>query len=77
MTESERIAAIRNANKQWQLEHGISLSGGLMGYTKEDVQDEAKSLDALDHTDAVDFDNDENEVDMNTLSPDFRDAIHG
>ena len=77
MTESERIAAIRNANEQWKLQHGVSLSGGLMNYTKEDVQDEAKSLDALDHADAVDFDNDESEVDMKTLSPDFREAING
>lgn len=77
MTESERLNAIRKANDQWKAEHGVSLSAGLMDYTKEDVQEEAKSLDALDHADSVDFDNDENEVNMTTLSPTMREVSRG
>ncbi len=77
MTESERLNAIRKANDQWKAEHGVSLSAGLMDYTKEDVQEEAKSLDALDHDDSVDFDNDENEVNMTTLSPTMREVSRG
>ena len=77
MTESERLNAIRKANDQWKAEHGVPLSAGLMDYTKEDVQEEAKSLDALDHTDSVDFDNDENEVNMTTLSPTMREVSRG
>ena len=38
----------------------------------EDVDDEAQFLSALDHEKEVDFDHDENEVDMNSLSPTMR-----
>ena len=41
----------------------------LLPVTQEDVLDEAEHLDALDHEKQTDFDNDENEVDMNTISP--------
>ena len=40
--------------------------------TKRDVEDEAQFLSALDHEKEVDFDHDENEVDMDTLSPQMR-----
>ena len=40
--------------------------------TQEDVLDEASYLDALDHVKEVDFDHDENEVDMDMLSPAMR-----
>ena len=48
----------------------------LLPVTKEDVLDEAKHLDALDHVEKVDFDHDENEVDMDTLSPEMRKLYH-
>ena len=48
----------------------------LLPVTKEDVLDEAKHLDALDHVEKVDFDNDENEVDMDTLSPEMRELYY-
>ena len=44
----------------------------LLPATQEDVLDEAERLDALDHVREVDFDHDENEVDMNTISPTMR-----
>ena len=45
-----------------------------MYYTKEDVEDEAESLDALQREESPDFDNDENEVDMDAVSPEMREA---
>ena len=44
--------------------------------TQEDILDEAEHLDALDHIKEVDFDHDENEVDMNTLSPMMREMFN-
>ena len=43
--------------------------------SKEDVLDEAERLDALDHVEAVDFDQDENLVDMDAVSPAMRDMF--
>ena len=75
MTPEERIEIIRQAHKQALLEEGGFISE-LLPSTKEDVEDEVDHLDALDHEKAVDFDNDENEVDMNTLSPQMRELFN-
>jgi len=47
----------------------------LLPTTQEDVEDETQHLDALDHEQEIDFDQDENEVDMNTISPEMRGAF--
>jgi hypothetical protein len=78
MTKSEiNIAAIREANKQWQRKHGVSLSAGLMDYTKEDVEQEKENLEAFDHSDSEDLDQDESEVDMKIISPLMREVKNG
>ena len=47
----------------------------LLPATQEDVMDEAEHLDALDHEQEIDFDQDESEVDMNTISPLMREMF--
>ena len=44
----------------------------LLPTTTEDVEDESSHLDALGRVEAIDFDQDENEVDMTALSPEMR-----
>ena len=64
----DRIQLIREAHAKVLAEQGKEIEG-LLPTTQEDVLDEAEHLDALDHVKEVDFDHDENEVDMNTISP--------
>ena len=71
MTQSERIEIIRQAHEKVLLEKGGFISQ-LLPSTKEDVQDEVEHLDAVDHVKPVDFDADENEVDMDSISPTMR-----
>ena len=71
----DRIQLIREAHAQ-VLAEKLAKEGAvideLLPATQEDVLDEAERLDSLDHVKAVDFDHDENEVDMDTLSPAMR-----
>lgn len=53
-------------------EVGFAHVDELLPTTQEDVDDEAQFLSALDHEKEIDFDDDENEVDMNSLSPSMR-----
>ena len=46
---------------------------GLLDATKNDVMDEVSQLDSIEED--VDFDQDENEVDMTLLSPAMREAV--
>ena len=71
MTQSERIELIRQAH-QAVLEKEGAFIDELLPPTKEDVEDEAEHLDALDHEKEVDFDSDENEVDMTAVSVEMR-----
>ena len=71
---AQRIEAIRQAHKAVLAREGVSLEAGLMDYTKEDVEDETGNLDALAHEQAVDFDADESEVDMESVSPEMQKA---
>ena len=74
-----RIQLIREAHaksKAIALAEQGAVIDELLPVTKEDVLDEAKHLDALDHVEKVDFDNDENEVDMDTLSPEMRELYY-
>jgi len=64
----DRIQMIREAHAKVLAEKGQEITE-LLPVTQEDVLDEAEHLDALDHEKRTDFDNDENEVDMNTISP--------
>ena len=70
-----RIQLIREAHAK-VLAEKLAEEGGaideLLPTTQEDVLDEAIHLDALDHVKEVDFDHDENEVDMDMLSPAMR-----
>ena len=71
----DRIQLIREAHAK-VLAEKLAKEGAvineLLPVTQEDVLDEAIHLDALDHVKEVDFDSDENEVDMNTMSPQMR-----
>ena len=67
----DRIQLIREAHAKVLAEQGQEIDG-LLPVTQEDVLDEAIHLDALDHVKEVDFDHDENEVDMDMLSPAMR-----
>jgi|TARA_Y100000310_G_scaffold229060_1_gene231420 hypothetical protein len=71
----DRIALIRKAHAKVLAEQGKEIEG-LLPTTQEDVLDEVERLDALDHAKEVDFDHDENEVDMNTLSPMMREMFN-
>ena len=76
MTQSERIELIRQAHQAVLAQEGAFIEE-LLPPTKEDVRDEAEHLDALDHEREVDFDQDENEVDMNLISPAMRATLEG
>ena len=67
----DRIQIIREAHAKVLAEKGQEITE-LLPTTQEDVLDEAEHLDSLDHVKAVDFDHDENEVNMDTLSPAMR-----
>ena len=67
----DRIQLIREAHAKIVAERGKEIEE-LLPVTKEDVEDEIQHLDALDHVRNVDFDSDENEVNMNTISPQMR-----
>jgi hypothetical protein len=71
----DRIQIIREAHAKVLAEKGQEIDG-LLPVTQEDVLDEVERLDALDHAKEVDFDHDENEVDMNTLSPMMREMFN-
>ena len=74
----DRIQMIREAHArvlaEKRAEEGATIEE-LLPTTQEDVLDECEHLDALDHVQEVDFDSDENEVDMNTISPEMRGAF--
>ena len=91
MTESERLAFIKNAVakatkkvapefeglldelKQEKLAEDLVVEHGLIDANKEDVLDECEQLDSYEREEEkVDFDQDENEVDMENLSPSMR-----
>jgi hypothetical protein len=74
MTQSERIELIRQAHQAVLAQQGAFIEE-LLPPTQEDVRDEADHLDALDHEGKVDFDNDENETDMENVSPQMRGAF--
>ncbi len=71
MTEDERLSAIEYAVKKAAEESGASLECGLMDYSEEDVEDEVRNFEygVVEVEARPDFDSDENEVDMNTISP--------
>jgi hypothetical protein len=75
LTSEQRIEIIRQAHAKVLEEKGTFLTEGLLPTTQEDVLDEAEHLIALDHEEKVDFDNDENEVDMENVSPAMREAF--
>ena len=70
-----RIELIRNAHAVALAEKGNIELEGVLATSKDDVLDEAQHLDALDHVEAVDFDSDENLVDMDIVSGSFRDIF--
>jgi hypothetical protein len=76
MTQDERLSVIEYAVKKATRQLGVSLEGGLMDYTKEDVQDEVENIDrgVVEVEGKPDFDADENEVDMDTISPLMREV---
>ena len=76
MTEDERLSVIEYAVKKATRQLGVSLEGGLMDYTEEDVQDEVENIDrgVVEVGEKPDFDSDENEVDMDTISPLMREV---
>ena len=67
-----RIDLIRKAHAVALAEKGDIELAGVLATGKEDVLDEAQHLDALDHAEPIDFDSDENLVDMDTLSASMR-----
>jgi hypothetical protein len=69
-----RLDIIREAHAKVLAKQG-SFIEELLPSTQEDVLDEAEHLDALDHVEEVDFDSDENEVDMTAVSPEMRGAF--
>ena len=74
MTQEERIKLIRQAHQKVLADEGAFISE-LLPTTQKDVEDEVEHLDSLDHAKEIDFDSDENEVDMNTLSPQMRELF--
>ena len=76
MTQDERLSVIEYAVEKATRQLGVSLEGGLMDYTKEDVQDEVENIDrgVVEVEGKPDFDSDENEVDMDTISPLMREV---
>ena len=60
--------------KREQATEEVVVNHGLLNAQKEDVEDET---DFLETEKEVDFDGDENEIDMETISPLMREAIEG
>ena len=75
MTEEQRIEIIRQAYRKTLQEEGGFISE-LLPNTKADVEDEVDHLDSIDHDKPIDFDNDENEIDMNNISPTMRELFN-
>ena len=67
-----RIDLIRKAHAVALAEKGDIELEGVLSTNKGDVLDEAQHLDALDHVEPVDYDSDENLVDMDAVSPAMR-----
>ena len=59
--------------KAEQATEDLVVEHGLLDATKNDVMDEVSQLDSIEED--VDFDQDENEVDMTLLSPAMREAV--
>ncbi len=76
MTQDERLSVIEYAVKKITHKVGVSHEGGLMDYTEEDVEDEVDNLESgvIAVEEKPDFDSDENEVDMDTISPLMREV---
>tara|TARA_R110000737_G_C14359701_1_gene446717 strand:+ start:315 stop:545 length:231 start_codon:yes stop_codon:yes gene_type:complete len=76
MNEEERIKLIKNAHQK-----SVKAEGGFIGelfsVSQADVLDEVEHLDSLDREEKVDFDADENEVDMNLVSPNMKGVYEG
>ena len=70
-----RIDLIRKAHAVALAEKGDIELEGVLSTNQGDVLDEAQHLDALDHVEAVDFDSDENLVDMDAVSPAMREMF--
>ncbi len=70
----DRIQLIREAHTKVLAQEGGSIEE-LLPATQEDVLDEAERLDALERLEEVDFDADENEVDMTAVSPQMREMF--
>ncbi len=68
---TDRIELIRQIHQEVLAEEN-ALIAGVIDYTKEDVTDEADQLHALNHITEVDYDGDENEIDMDAVSPAMR-----
>lgn len=68
LTEKERLANIARAV---QIIQGV-IPEGILNYTEKDVVDECEQLPTCDYEENVDFDSDENEVDMENISPTMR-----
>lgn len=58
--------------KAEQATEDLVVEHGLLDATNHDVKDEVEKLDSIEED--VDFDSDENEVDMNLLSPNMREV---
>jgi hypothetical protein len=58
--------------KAEQATENLVVEHGLLDATNHDVEDEVEKLDSIEED--VDFDSDENEVDMNLLSPNMREV---
>jgi hypothetical protein len=58
--------------KAEQATEDLVVEHGLLDATNHDVEDEVEKLDSIEED--VDFDSDENEVDMNLLSPNMREV---
>ena len=73
--KDSRIELIRKAHAVALAEKGDIELAGVLATNKGDVLDEAQHLDALDHVEEVDFDSDENLVDMDAVSPAMREMF--
>ena len=77
MTQDERLSVIEYAVKKVTHKVGVSHEGGLMDYTEEDVEDEVENLESRSRCGwgkARLSTADENEVDMDTISPLMREV---
>ena len=68
---TDRIQLIREAHAKVLNEQGAFIAE-LLPTTTEDVEDESSHLEALGRVETIDFDSDENEVDMKSISPEMR-----